>query len=75
MPCGVETTRQIVETLRQSSKPLTLIELSTMLGRTHSTIRDGINNILETGTPQMSVHPVRIPGRKGRPERAYLIQS
>lgn len=75
MPCGVETTKRIVETIAQSDKPLTIIELATILNRPRPTIRDGINNILETGTPRLTVRHVRAAGRMGRPERSYAIRS
>lgn len=73
MPCGVETTCRIVELMKASDRPITILEIAQRLGVTYSTARQGIDNLLDTGTPRLAVKELKIPNRKGRPERAYSL--
>lgn len=75
MPCGVETTCRIVELMKASDRPLTILEIAQRLGVTYSTARQGIDNLLDTGTPALDVKELRVPSRKGRPERAYSLKA
>lgn len=72
MPCGVETTRQIVETIRTSDKPLTIKDICRILGKTRSVVRDGMANIRDIGYG-LDVKSVT-PRRVGRPELTYTIR-
>ena len=73
MPCGVETTKRIVELLRAMERPMTVTEISKSLGIQRSLARHGVDNLLDLGVPPLLTTELRIPGRQGRPERAYSL--
>ena len=73
MPCGVETTKRIAELMKTENRPISIIEISDKLKITRSAARDGINNMLDSGFPLLLMTERRIPGRQGRPERAYTL--
>ena len=72
MPCGVETTRQIVETIRTADKPLTIKDICHILNRSRSVVRDGMTNIKEIGY-DLDVK-AKTPRLVGRPELTYAIR-
>lgn len=66
MACGTQTTNQMIETLWNSDRPLTIDELCAALGKKRTTLLDGLRSVVG-----LEIH--KVPGCKTKPKLSYTV--